>query len=481
MSKLGGFFARKSGLYDKQEEPATVTTIRGVTALPDNPLEIDEELFNALSTQMGGENEQLRNLMLDASAKIGELDAIKAAVDKLVDPVSKTLRAIEAEKAEKMSLQTVLNTTRTAYGKLRNEVGEIEKKATAADKECQTLRLELASTQAMLRTAEATKAEIATDVAARRAQIAELESRLTHEAGETRILREENKRLDDRLSASEKRVISIESDLNANRQRLMMAEDEKQAQQAAFEKASADVAKLARKLTETEANLTAAQGRLRHVEANFAELNAERTRLTGAFDEAKERHEHELSTQRMRFDTLQARASATEKLLIEAREHLIARAEEIRDFDRRNVDMARERDALASRVADLEADRYSREAQHQEVEQSRATLMERSATLARAFTGKESALARAEETIGALNTRIGDLEVTLTGEKQTNEQTVEELKAALRREQMQRAVVEGALEAGRKEYSRLMREVMVLQRNQQAAEEFEPIKAANAA
>ena len=42
-------------------------------------------------------------------------DAIKTAVDRLVDPVSKTLRAIEAEKAEKMSLQTVLNTTRTAY------------------------------------------------------------------------------------------------------------------------------------------------------------------------------------------------------------------------------------------------------------------------------------------------------------------------------------------------------------------------------
>ena len=259
MSKLGGFFARKSGLYDKQDEPATVTPIQGVTALPDNPLEIDEELFNALSTQMGGENEQLRNLMLDASAKIGELDAIKAAVDKLVDPVSKTLRAIEAEKAEKMSLQTVLNTTRTAYGKLRNEVGEIEKKAAAADKECQTLRLELASTQAMLRTAEATKAEIATDVAARRAQIADLEARLAHETGETRILREENKRLDDRLSASEKRVISIESDLNAARQRLMMAEDEKQAQQAAFEKASAEAAKLSRKLAETEAGLAAAQ------------------------------------------------------------------------------------------------------------------------------------------------------------------------------------------------------------------------------
>ena len=71
----------------------------------------------------------LRNLLLDANAKIGELDTIKSAVGKLVDPVSKALRAFEAEKSEKISLQTVLNNTRTAYGKLRNEVAELEKKA----------------------------------------------------------------------------------------------------------------------------------------------------------------------------------------------------------------------------------------------------------------------------------------------------------------------------------------------------------------
>jgi hypothetical protein len=75
----------------------------------DNPLELDEELFSALGAQLGGDNESLRNLLLDANAKIGELDGIKNAVGKLVDPVSKALRAFEAEKSEKISLQTVLN------------------------------------------------------------------------------------------------------------------------------------------------------------------------------------------------------------------------------------------------------------------------------------------------------------------------------------------------------------------------------------
>ena len=47
--------------------------------LPDNPLELDEELFSALGAQIGGDNESLHNLLLDANAKIGELDTIKCA------------------------------------------------------------------------------------------------------------------------------------------------------------------------------------------------------------------------------------------------------------------------------------------------------------------------------------------------------------------------------------------------------------------
>ena len=102
----------------------------------DNPLELDEELFSALGAQLGGENETLRNLLLDANNKIDELDTIKAAVGKLVDPVSKALRDFEAEKTEKVGLQTVLNNTRTAYGKLRNEIGDLEKKLVASEREC---------------------------------------------------------------------------------------------------------------------------------------------------------------------------------------------------------------------------------------------------------------------------------------------------------------------------------------------------------
>ena len=207
MSRFG-FLTRKSGSDEMPNEPADVT---------DNPLELDEELFSTLGNQLGGENEALRNLLLDANNKISELDTIKAAVGKLVDPVSKALRDFEAEKTEKVGLQTVLNNTRTAYGKLRNEVGDLEKRLAASDQECQTLRQDLAATQSLLHTLESTKTDFTIDIAAARAQIAELESNLAQRTGECLALREENRRFDERVVTTEKRSIAIESDLASAR------------------------------------------------------------------------------------------------------------------------------------------------------------------------------------------------------------------------------------------------------------------------
>ena len=430
MRKFGAFLARKPAEAALAPTPGGTTLPE--TKLPDNPLELDEELFSAIGAQMGGENETLRNLLLDANAKIGELDTIKDAVGRLVDPVSKTLRAIESERSEKLALQTVLNNTRT-------------------------------------------------DIAARRAQIADLEAQLAQATGENKAFREENQRLDERLDAANKRIITLESELNKSRQKLLMAEDEKRAQQGLLDKAGAEAARLSRKLAETEASLNATQGRLRHLEANVAEISMERTRLAGALDEANERNEHERANQRARFDALQARAAASEKLLGEAREHLIARAEEIRDFDRRMSATARERDGLQTKVAELDADRITRESELKELAQTKATLIDRTAALARAYNAKEAALERAEQTVVALNQRIESMDLLHTADRLTAEQTVEELTTAVKREQLERSVSDGALETARKDFARVAREVMALQRNQASLEAHAQPRAANAA
>lgn len=473
MMKFGGFFARKAPLA----EATTAVT----PADAENPLELDEELFSAHGIQLGAENESLRNLLFDASAKIDELDGIKRLVGKLVDPVGKALRAIEAEQVEKAALQTVLNNTRTAYGKLRNELSELEKKTAADDAECRRLRHELSTALGQLKAAETARAELATDNAARRAQIAQLEARLAQEAGERKALAAEKRRFNERLQANEKRINALESDLNGARQRLLIADDEKRAHQAMLDRASSEAAALARKLAENDAGLKAAQSRMRHVEANFAELSAERNRLAGALDEANERHDQEQTRLRMHCEALQARMQTGEKLLGEAREHLLARAEALSATDRRLNEVVVERDGLQARLAQREAELITRESALQELDLSRNDLRERASALARAFGAKEDALAQAAETNGALNQRIGKLEQSLARERQTAERVTEDLKAALRRDQMERSVVEGALETARRDFSRVMRELMKLQRQQEAAQPAPHPVAANAA
>ena len=72
---------------------------------------------------------------------------------------------------------------------------------------------------------------------------------------------------------------------------------------------------------------------------------------------------------------------------------------------------------------------------------------------------RETALARAEEKIAALMERNGHREADIQVSRSNIEKRVEDLNSALQRERMERAVVEGALEAARKDNSRLQGEV----------------------
>lgn len=503
MSKFGGLLARKTSPVETLASPDPVAPVPAATPKPTTTtvstpistpiskpvtaqllsadMELDEELFSALGSQLGGENEALRNLLLDANHKISELDTIKESVSKLVDPVTKALSAFEAEKSEKISLQTVLNNTRTAYGKLRNEISGLERKAASFEHDALQLRQELAATVATLRGVESAKSELAIDLQAKRAQITDLEFTLQQESATSKKFAEENRRLNERLAAADKRGTQFEAELHAARQKLALLEDERRAVQLSLDKQIGDSARLSRRLAEAEANHSAVQGRLRHVESNLAELTSERARLASSIEEINERHQGELATQRMRFETLQARSAASDKLLAEARDHLMARAEDLRSMERRVNEMAHERDNAEARRAEAEAARLVRENEIKDLQLERTALQDRVATLAKALTARDNGLSRAEEKLQLLVDRIALLESEMETARQLAENERDELTAAVKREKLERALTEGALETARKDFSRLMREVLTLQRRQGELEAEPDLSAANAA
>jgi crescentin len=472
MSKIAALLARK---------PSSVPATPRQPEQNDNNLDLDEELFSAIGAQLGNSNESLRNLLLNANHKIAELDAIKEAVAKLVSPVSKALREFETEKADKINLQAALANTRTAYGKLRNEVSDLEKKNASLEREVDQLRKDLTFADNAAKALETIRGELAIDIAQRRAQIADLEGRLSQEAVETKALRDENDRLKTRQATIDKHIVQVEAEVNNLRQKLVLAEDEKRALQTAFEKSAADVQRLARKLAETESTLTATHSRLRNTENSLAEVTSERGRLSAALEEATERHAGELTKQQMRFDALQARSNAADRLLTEARDHLAARSEDARVLERRLSETTLERDTLATRVSKLEGDLFQRESAVRESEEGRNTLLERASALAKAYNSKEAELSQAQETIKTLTDKLAFIDEQVRTSAQDVEKQIEELHEALRREKVERAVVEGALEAARKDFSRLMREVMALEQQKNAREGLPELRSANAA
>ncbi len=457
MAKLSDLFGRKG-------------VAAGVDKLTGRPISrngnggdhISIENLSDVGSRMGEENEVLRNLLTDTGRKINELDDLKEAFDKLVAPFNSTLRALEQEKSQTLSLSGMLAEARAAYETLRTEFYQVDRKATSLEAEVDRLREDLELSRETNRGLESSRLELSDDINARRAQLAELERQLTQETTQRRALSEARRGLQEQFDTAEKRIVQLEGELAAAREKLALLEDEKRSLQIAVDQSLNETARLTRRLTESENTLTATRAQLGKVEASFAEAYAERGRLGAALDEAKEQHQAERNSLNMRLDALQSRAATAERLLSEARQNLIARTEEVRAFDRKSVEATIARNNSDKRLAQIEASHEGRERQIKDHEQARIALTERNSALTKTLKVRETTLARAEEKIASLTERNGHLEADIQVSRTNIEKRVEDLNSALQRERMERAVVEGALEAARKDNSRLQSEVAAL-------------------
>jgi len=452
MAKLADLFGRKPDDAGAASSPSDATD--------GNDEHRTIESYTDLGLPMEDDSDVLHSLLTDTSRKINEIDDLKEAFDKIVAPFNSSLRALEQEKSQTLNLTGMLNESRATYDTLRTELYQVEKTASALASEAEKLRDELEVSRESNRALESTR--LSNDIATRNAQISELERQLAQEGGERRSLSEARRSLQEQVDISQKRMGEIEGELAGARETLAMLEDEKRSLQSAVDQGLNETARLTRRLNDSENTLTATRAQLGKIEASFAEAYTERGRLAAALDEAKEQHQDERNSLNMRLDGLQSRAATAERLLSEARRNLIARTEEARAFDRKSVEATIARNNAEKRMAQFEAANESRERQVKELEQARAALSERNNALAKALKMRDTGLARAEEKTAALTERNAHLEADIQMSRTNIEKRVEDLNAALQQERMERAVVEGTLEAARKDNSRLQNEVASL-------------------
>jgi crescentin len=438
----------------------TLTPVSSASNEPGGDL--DDELFFPLAAQLGEENEAVRGLLLDAERKIGELETIKLSIAKLVDPVCNTLRGYEETKNEKLVLQRTLKNSRDAYNKVRDDLLAAEKKTATFKAECSRLQEIATTAKQNVAALERCKAEHLAEIGAQRAHVAELQRLAQQQSSDLRLAREENRRLGERIAAADQRTVQLEGQVQSAQQQARQANQERAATQASLEKALGELAQTARRVSEAEKAFDAAQARLKATEVNLAEVQAERTRLGAALDEAVHRHREEANLVNSRFESTQARLRLTEGLLEDARQALMARADEIRAFERRSAEAAAANDALAEKLSTVEASLAERELQVSDLEQARATLTEQAQKLLQVATSRQGHYERAQQKIGEQDDLVVALQQQLAATQAAGEMQVETFNAQMQRERLERSMAEGALEAARKDILRLQQEMAIL-------------------
>ena len=464
MTTLVTLLGRKpAAAPEKPAEQAAPQPAAKSAPAPEAELEVDNDLFSPVATQLGQENEAVRNLLLDAEHKLGELDIIKQSIGKLVDPVSKTLRAYEEAKSEKISLQGVLKTTRIAYVKVRDDLESAQKKSAIFEAECARLRDVVSTAQQNVAILEKTKAEQIAELNTRRNAIVELQRHVQQTTSDLQTAREETRKFGERIATADKRTVQLEGATKTAQQKAMQAEQERNAVQGALDNALAELAQTARKLTETDKSLTMTTARLKLAETGLVEAQAERARLSATLDEANQKHLDEIAQQRSRFDALAARSTLTETLLDEARQALLARADEVATFERRLIETNSGHGMLAEKLGQIEIMLSERDQRIRDLEDSRTSLGEQAEILSKAVASRESAYNLAQLRIREQEELVQMLEGQLKAARDASEMQAQQLHAELQRERLERSMAEGALQSGRKDIARLLREIGALQ------------------
>ncbi len=442
-------------------------------APPETDLELDDDLFFPLAARLGQENEAVRNLLLDAEHKIGELETIKLSIARLVDPVCNTLRGYEETKNEKLLLQRALTATREATNKLRDDLAAAEKKAGGFKAECGRLQEMVNVAKQNIAALERNKAEQNAEIGVQRAHVAELQEVVQQQASDLRLSREENRRLAERIAAGDQRTVLLEGELQAAQQSARQASQERASIQASLDKSHAEQAQMARRLSDADKALASSQVRLAAMEANLAEVQNDRSRLSTALDDAKHQHADTMNQLNSRFEAVQARSRLTESMLEEARQALMARAEEMRTFERHLGEGLTANDMLAERLSGVEAVLKQRETQIKDLEKSRMALTEQTHKLIEVATEREAMFDDAQRKAREQSDLVEMLQQELQAARNSSEIQIEEITARLQREHLDRSMAEGALETARKDVARLLYEIAALRVRAPAADSHE--------
>lgn len=426
---------------------------------PDVEIDVAEETGAEASTRLGGECEALRNLIIEAGCKINEIDELRQSFVNIVDPAEQALRALEQEKTVNITLNRRLAALRTAHQTLLAKYDEVEDKRETAQTDKERFRLELEEEQRAARELKRIKAELTNDVAVSRARAISFEQQLADQALRIKTLSEDNQRLRNLSIEAEAKLNASDSELRATRENLSILQGENQSLQKSLTAAVTESTTLSQRSTESDTALTAARARVQQLETAFAAIEAERDKLTAEVADLTERQRNMHGKLQAQVEALRARSAMAEKLLANTRQLLGTRSDEARGSNRHATDAKRARDAAEARMREMEAALKAQEDQTRETERARIVLLDRNAALVNSLKSYDARLAEAEEQRLATTEELARRDNETKMMRLSLEQRIDELLSSLDHERLERQVLEGALDATRRDRAQLQHDL----------------------
>jgi chromosome segregation ATPase len=299
----------------------------------------------------------------------------------------------------------------------RAEIARLELRLSHDAAAAQELRAQIEASAAATEAADQRAAGLAREIAAARGGLQENIDLLTAE--NARLLRGHAERgmalddaqdkikfLENALAAAEAASVSKQAETLANGASAARVEFQEQLDLAASENA---------RLQQTIAKKDVAFGEVRaRIEFLQSTAEAECSRLGAEVGGVRQQQHAESETLNGRLEAMSSRAVTAEKLLAEARERLLARIVENGAFRQKVADAKADakaaNDKAYAKTRQLEDAVTLRQHQIDELERSRATLVEATTTLLETFEDRDRALQRAQQKIKALAERNAELE-----------------------------------------------------------------------
>lgn len=430
-------------------------SVKPAMLVEDSPRpEMSERLIE--STQAIGVRYETIHGGLDSISRVVEhLRAIEPLLAEIRQPVAEEFEARRAEHAELIAMRANYEQALRQVALAQTEERELTAKLAAT-------QTALGESDARIQAQDSTLEDNALEIDRLRngllqsdlkvgnldASLRDATARVEHLVQDVETLRTQSQDIDTRRGEAEASLA------RAHQENALLVEEVATLKKR-IDQAGIDVARLSRIETDLEAQIAAERARIQAAENALAVHQADSGRTIRGLESQVEAGRAEISALQTRLETATGRADKLEEMNGQISQRLAESSAQQQAVERRAGDLNVALERALDRIRSLEDESETLRQRHAGVDTARAAAIERADQLAKAAVAHDKTLQRAEDRANQLRARVEAMQEAQDATRRQHEEKVAELQAQIERLTSEAALSEGALEAARRDRSRL--------------------------